>query len=122
LETAVETEVIDFTYVQVTDTDADEVDIVIPGVGDHAAQNERAKRDILSFLLTRDSETDHIASTLEEANSLVERARQAKKDDRYQDALDCHTEAAKLFYQAASLLKDCYGKYKCRNQAKLRAW
>jgi hypothetical protein len=111
-ELPVETEVIDFAYVQVGESDADEVDIIIPGAEANHYEDETPRKDVLSFLIKQDpqNESEQVSVTIEDANKLVEKAREAKKNDNLQEALDCHTEAAKFYFKAASMLKECDGK------------
>jgi hypothetical protein len=121
------TETIDFmdTYVNVCETDADEVDIILaggdPGIANHynpaATDQEQGLRgDILTILLSgplhldADSEDgggggggggETIVTQCEDANRATARAAQAKKDGNLQEALDAHTQAAKLFREVA---------------------
>jgi hypothetical protein len=115
------TETIDFmdTYVNVCETDADEVDIILaggdPGIASNnpAADQEQGLRgDILTILLSGPLHLDAnpedgggggetIVTQCEDANRATARAAQAKKDGNLQEALDAHTQAAKLFREAA---------------------
>jgi hypothetical protein len=116
------TETIDFmdTYVNVCETDADEVDIILaggdPGIAtqqDGANQEQGLRGDILTVLLSgplhsNNPEDDDggeggetIVTKCEDANRATARAAQAKKDGNLQEALDAHTQAAKLFREAA---------------------
>jgi hypothetical protein len=113
------TETIDFmdTYVNVCETDADEVDIILaggdPGIANPnpADQEQGLRGDILTILLSgplhldADHEDDGGGETIvtqcEDANRATARASQAKKDGNLQEALDAHTQAAKLFREAA---------------------
>jgi hypothetical protein len=112
------TETIDFmdTYVNVCETDADEVDIILaggdPGIANHnnpSDQEQGLRGDILTILLSGplhvDEEDDDGGETIvtqcEDANRATARAAQAKKDGNLQEALDAHTQAAKLFREAA---------------------
>jgi hypothetical protein len=117
-EDARKTETIDFmdTYVNVCETDADEVDIILaggdPGIANPnpANQEQGLRGDILTILLSGplhlDADQDDdggetIVTQCEDANRATARASQAKKDGNLQEALDAHTQAAKLFREAA---------------------
>jgi len=115
-----ETEVIDFAYVNVTDED--EVDIWLD---DNLAQYSLAedgenesgvgrRADILTVLLAKhaEGETDQLINTIEQANQVCLKAATAKKEGNLQEALDRHTEAAKLFHEAALVVKERDCKYK----------
>ena len=108
-----ETETIDFTYVNVWETDEDEVDIIIAGCDPTNSQEEVPSRDILSVLLSgnaqQNGESERIVAFSEEANQAAARASQAKKEGNLQEALDAHTAAAKLFQQTALMLKELDG-------------
>jgi hypothetical protein len=111
------TETVDFmdTYVNVCETDADEVDIILaggdPGITNPAHQDANQQQgrrgDILTVLLSgpvRPGEEDGgetIVTQCEDANRAAARAAQAKKEGNLQEALDAHTHAAKLFREAA---------------------
>ena len=122
------TETIDFmdTYVNVYETDADEVDIILaggdPGIANqynpaaNTDQEQGLRGDILTILLSgplhldADADADSedgggggetIVTQCEDANRATARAAQAKKDGNLQEALDAHTQAAKLFREAA---------------------
>lgn len=123
------TETIDFmdTYVNVCETDADEVDIILAGgdpgianINNPAADQEQGLRgDILTILLSgplqlhSDQEDgvdgESIVTQCEDANRATARAAQAKKDGNLQEALDAHTQAAKLFREAAIHIGDGNG-------------
>lgn len=113
-------EIIDFTYVNVQETDADEVDILLAG-GDpgmmsaqHAVSGNSveslAPPNILALFLSGRAGDDEITLKLvnlsEEANDAVQRATKAKQENQLAQALDAHSTAARLFYEAAILLKD----------------
>jgi hypothetical protein len=111
------------TYVNVCETDADEVDIILaggdPGIAcqqQNANQEQGLRGDILTVLLSgplhsanHNQEDDGggggggetIVTKCEDANRATARAAQAKKDGNLQEALDAHTQAAKLFREAA---------------------
>jgi hypothetical protein len=109
------TETIDFmdTYVNVCETDADEVDIILaggdPGIANNDPDQEQGLRgDILTILLSgplhadqEDGGGETIVLQCEDANRATARAAQAKKDGNLQEALDAHTQAARLFREAA---------------------
>lgn len=105
-----ETETIDFTYVNVCETDAEEVDIVIPGVTEGHEDESSSSSDILSFLLSgaihENPESQELVELCEEAYDYMNKALDAKKAGRLQGALDAHTTAAKLFRQAAAGVKE----------------
>jgi hypothetical protein len=108
------TETIDFmdTYVNVCETDADEVDIILaggdPGIATNNPDQEQDIRgDILTILLSGPLHQEDggggetIVTQCEDANRATARAAQAKKDGNLQEALDAHTQAARLFREAA---------------------
>lgn len=112
-----EAEVIDFTYVNVQETDADEVDILLAGgdpgmMGQPALYGsvEQAPSNLLALFLSGRAEDDELTEKLvdlsEQANEASRRAAQAKHDFKLAEALDAHSTAARLFYEAALLLKD----------------
>ena len=128
-----DTEAIDFAYINVTDED--EVDIwldddntpyqyskhnpdSVAAAGDSTLDTTYRRADILTVLIaaTADSTThDDDASSLsaeqliawtEQANDAAARAVTAKKEGNVQEALDRHTAAAKLFHEAAVLVRE----------------
>lgn len=105
----------DHTYVNVWETDADEVDVVLPRTGlsgVHGRQSldelYRDRGDILGVLLS-DVVNSTTVQLLEQANEMVHQASQSKHDGDLSKALDSHTTAAKFFYQAAMEMKNHKG-------------
>lgn len=134
-----DTEAIDYAYINVTDED--EVDIWLDdnntqyynnnnnnyGEGDAAAaaaaSDTRGRADILTLLLqqgdaTSSSDTNNtngaeqLVAWTEQANDAAARAVTAKKEGNLQDALDRHSDAAKLFHEAAVLVRERDGTYR----------
>ena len=114
-------EIIDFTYVNVQETDADEVDILLAGgdpgwVHQHAlssgtlSENAPVPPNILALFLSGRAEDNEVTLKLvdlsEQANEAVQRAAASKQEFKLSEALDAHSTAARLFYEAALLLKD----------------
>jgi hypothetical protein len=114
-------EVIDFfTYVNVQETDADEVDVLLaggdPGMmpaqglsGSSSEQLWIPPNVLTLFLSGRAEDNDSVIKVVdlsEQANEAVKRAAAAKQELKLPEALDAHSTAAKLFYEAALLLKE----------------
>jgi len=124
----------DFTYVNVCETDEDEVDILITGgvngdVAPSARHAEVSRGDILAVLLSgriheeggeyRDDGHDasdvektrstRILALTEKANRLATEAARFKMDGNMQKALDAHVASAKCFRDASLLVKDSNG-------------
>lgn len=114
-------EIIDFTYVNVQETDADEVDILLAGgdpglVQQHSLsagslhEHAPAPPNILALFLSGRAEDNAVTLKLvdlsEQANEAVQRAATAKQEFKLSEALDAHSTAARLFHEAALLLKD----------------
>jgi hypothetical protein len=117
----------DFQYVTVCETDEDEIDIVpaVEGVLDapegEAGYGSTSKvRDTILTLLLRRSSTAHgplsqqqehlhksekVASILEQANSQAELALLTKQKGELHQAIDAHTDAARRYRDAASLVR-----------------
>jgi hypothetical protein len=116
-------ETVDFTYVNVWETDADEVDILLLSSDDPFLSRDDPKGDILTLLLNRvgpeegstvsDSEnsTDFLVSLLERANESGTKAAHAKRRGDLQQALDHHKASAKMFHEAAVLSKQSHGRW-----------
>ena len=131
---------IDFAYINVTDED--EVDIWLDeshsntdrlentsmnfGFPDSANGSHRA--DILAVLLASDfapqatsedenapvlSKCEQLVELTEKANEATAKAGMARKYGNLQNALDRHSDAAKLFHQAALLIRDQDGTLFC---------
>lgn len=111
-------EIIDFTYVNVQETDADEVDILLAGgdpgmapLSGSLSEHLATPPNILALFLSGRAEDSQVTLKLvdlsEQANEAVQRAATAKEEFKLSEALDAHSTAAKLFYEAALLLKDC---------------
>jgi hypothetical protein len=123
------TEIIDFTYVNVFETDADEVDVMMDG-RDPCPEADTMRGDVLAVLLsggTQDQDGESIVvriaydifilsrqfshlslfssnsmqSKCEKANEAAHRASESKRKGDLTTALNAHTEAAKLFREAA---------------------
>jgi hypothetical protein len=101
-------ETIDFTYVNVWETDADEVDILLPHQSNDPGENT-PKGDVLTLLLNRIPDCA-LVQLLEQANQSVTKAARAKQEGELQQALDHHAASAKLFYQAALASKEHHGE------------
>ena len=111
-------EIIDFTYVNVQETDADEVDILLaggdPGMAQHATASIgseiQSPQNTLALFLSGQAEDNEVTLKLvdlsEQANEAVQRAATAKQEFKLSEALDAHSTAARLFYEAAILLKE----------------
>jgi len=113
---------IDFAYINVTDED--EVDIwlddrnhntshsstAVVGEGDHdsndetGANNSRGRTDVLAVLLQQ--QEGRLVEYTENANQAAAQADAAKKVGNLQEALNRHTESARLFHEAAVLVKE----------------
>jgi hypothetical protein len=115
-----EEEVIDFTYVNVWDTDADEVDILLSTETEedddrsdpHPTSDRRGpeRGDILAALISGtpwadDSTAEDFVVLSEQANRAAAQAIQAKRRGNLQEALDAHATAAKLFREAAGRIQ-----------------
>ena len=107
---------IDFAYINVTDED--EVDVWLDDrnttaqyAAEYPEEEEAAqgRTDVLAILLQQEDQGRLVEYT-EKANQAVALADGAKKDGRLQEALDRHTEAAKLFHEAAVLVKEHDGE------------
>jgi len=141
------TETVDFeTYVNVSETDADEVDIILAGGDPGIASNPAAAAtmhdatveqglitgDILTVLLSgpvvvmdqqhgggggdgphdNGQHDESVVTLCQVANLAATRASQAKRNGHLQEALDAHSQAAKLFRQAALLVGNGSGTWK----------
>jgi hypothetical protein len=69
----------------------------------------QGRTDVLAILLQQQDQGRLVEYT-EKANQAMAHADGAKKDGRLQEALDRHTEAAKLFHEAAVLVKEHDGE------------
>ena len=99
------------SYVNVWETDDDEVEIVLPDGGSEDPSNKPIYRgDILSLLLNQ-SVDDSLIVDLERANHFMAGAAQAKQRGQLQQALDQHTAAANIFYQVAVASKEHHGEF-----------
>ena len=114
-------ETIDFTsYVNVWETDADEVDILLPSSNSNDSWNKgqlssSSGGDLLTLLLNRvgpESGDNNMVQLLEQAHQSAQKAAQAKLSGHLQEALDHHAASAKLFHQAALLAKPSHGTRK----------
>lgn len=97
-------EVVDFTqYVNVTETDATEVDVLVnQGVLIGEATNPEPRGDVLALLMSGDAQNGElVVSQCEEANNASHKASNAKKSGDLTSALQNHSLAAKLFRDAA---------------------
>jgi hypothetical protein len=123
-----DTEAIEFAYINVTDED--EVDIWLDDNhpysygGGPATQNtsegessplDGGRADILAVLLRSDMSlasqtTTQLVSWTEQANTAAAAAVTAKRQGHLQEALDRHSDAAKLFHEAAHLVQEHDGK------------
>jgi hypothetical protein len=122
-----EEEVIDFTYVNVWDTDADEVDILLSTETEedddrsdpHPTSDRRGpeRGDILAALISGtpwadDSTAEDFVVLSEQANRAAAQAIQAKRRGNLQEALDAHATAAKLFREAAGRIQGSNGTWR----------
>jgi hypothetical protein len=122
-----DTVAIEFAYINVTDED--EVDIWLDDNHPYSfgAQNtsegessppDGGRADILAVLLRSDvslasqtnSTTTQLVSWTEQANTAAAAAVTAKRQGHLQEALDRHSDAAKLFHEAAHLVQEHDGK------------
>jgi len=97
-------ELVDFTqYVNVTETDATEVDVLVnQGVLIGEATNPEPRGDVLALLMSGDAQNGElVVSQCEEANNASHKAANAKKSGDLTSALQNHSLAAKLFRDAA---------------------
>ena len=115
-----------FTYVNVWETDADEVDILLPSSTNNPLETRANQEtgDILTLLMNRVGSNDNIGESqdedvarlvdlLEQANQTAHMASLAKQEGNLQQALDYHTRTAKIFHQAALLAKPSHGALSC---------
>lgn len=108
-----EPEVIDFTYVNISEGDADyddnddDVGILLEG-GDLDTQPETQRGDILAVLLSglEQGGNDSLLNRTELANEVAAKATEAKKLGDLMAALDCHSQAAKLYRDNAMAIRD----------------
>jgi hypothetical protein len=106
----------DFTYVNVTETDADddEVDILLmEGANislslDQYHSQQHSRGDVLTSLLSgmQPSESDAMMSQTESANDAALKASEAKKQGDLMYALEYHSQAAKLYKDIAVAIRD----------------
>lgn len=110
----IETETIDFTYVNICDED--EIDIVLADeqYDEEDGPSQAHRGDILTILLSGgasdDAHVPKVVEWMEQANQAAAAATDAKKDGNLQTALDSHAASAKLFRNAAAVLKEQNGK------------
>jgi len=102
-----EPEVIDFTYVNVSEDDADDVGIMLER-GDFDIQPETQRGDILAVLLSgmQHHGNDDLLMKTEKANDAATKATESKKVGNLLAALDYHSTAAKLYRENAVAIKD----------------
>lgn len=102
-----EPEIIDFTYVNVSEDDADDVGILLEG-GDLDMQPETQRGDILTVLLSgmQQDGNEAILTRTENANVAATKATQAKKSGDLMAALEYHSQAAKLYRDNAMAIRD----------------
>jgi hypothetical protein len=121
----------DFTYVTVCETDEGDDDVVLGGadeedidgssfVMDAEQRGGRSDRDSILAVLVRHStatsaspsaaatagEGGDFPSVLEHANQMAEAASLAKRQGDLVQAIDCHSESAKLYRDAAALVRN----------------
>lgn len=104
-------ETIEFAYINITDED--EVDVWLDGdtLGNASVHEEQpAKGDILTILLEDRMQKNPLLSQTEPAYQASQDAITAQQNGDLQSALDCHTNAANLFHEAAVLARDRDGK------------
>jgi len=97
----------DFTYVNVTEIDADEDGSLLEGA-DLALPQDQMRGDVLAVLLgeMQQCESTSLLNCTESANDMVLKASEAKKQGDLLSALDHHTQAAKLYKDIAVLIRD----------------
>ena len=101
----------EFTYVNVSEADDDDVDLVLASndMEDEPfmSPNQRQREDILALLLSgpANGKADALVRTTELANQAVLDAAQARKIGNLQMALDAHAAAANLFKDAATVIR-----------------
>eukprot|EP00934_Nitzschia_sp_Nitz4_P001462 Nitzschia sp. Nitz4//scaffold3_size479765//241155//243275//NITZ4_000102-RA/size479765-processed-gene-1.459-mRNA-1//1//CDS//3329550764//1462//frame0 len=100
-------EVIDFTYVNVSEQDADDVGFLTE-VGEIGLQPDDQKGDILSILLSgmHSHDNDVFLEQAESANEAASKAAEAKRKGDLPAALEFHTRAAKLYRENAITIRD----------------
>lgn len=106
-------EIIDFTYVNVSETDADDLGVVLEE-GDFGFQPELPQRgDILNVLLSgmqgHDNET--FLDQAEQASAAAAKAAEAKQEGDLMAALEYHTQAAKLYRDNALAIRERNGMF-----------
>lgn len=96
----------DFTYVNVTEIDADEGDILIEGE-DMGLPQDQARGDVLAVLLggMRENESNSLLNKTEAANEMALKASEAKKQGDIISALEYHTHAARSYKDVAGLIR-----------------
>jgi len=97
----------DFTYVNVTEIDADEDGPLLEG-GDLAISSDQKRGDVLAVLVgeMQQSGGSPLLNDTEYANEMVLKAAEAKKQGDLLSALDHHTQAAKLYKDIALVVRD----------------
>jgi len=97
----------DFTYVNVTEIDADEDGTLLEG-SDLSPPQDEGRGDVLAVLLgeMQQSECTSLLSGTESANEIALKATEAKQQGDLLSALNHHTIAAKLYKDIAVAIRD----------------
>lgn len=105
----------DFTYVNVFETDADEVDVLMDGKVPIPI-DAPARGDVLAVLLSGGTQEEQaggesIVALCEKANEAASNAAEAKRKGDLTSALNAHSEAAKVFRQTAVRAREGDGTF-----------
>jgi len=105
---AAEPDVADFTYVDVCETDEDEVTILLEGLGSHNLQQETHRGDVLAVILSgmQHGENETLVKQTMNANEASMKASEAKKSGDLIDALEYHSQAAKMYRNLGIALRE----------------
>lgn len=114
------TDVIEFAYDYINVIDEDEVDIWLDDHNNTAKysnsindasdpEEDMGRTDILAVLIHQ-QELGRLVEYTESANMVAADAEEAKAQGNLQEALDRHTEAAKLFHEAALIVQERDGE------------
>jgi len=97
----------DFTYVNVTEIDADEEGPLLEGE-DLSLPQDQMRGDVLAVLLSemQHGETSSMLNDTESANKMALKASEAKKEGDLLTALENHTLAAKLYKDIAVAIRN----------------
>jgi len=98
----------DFTYVNVTEIDADEDGLLLEGADLSLQPQDQVRGDVLTVLLgeMQQSECNSLLNGTESANEMALKASEAKQRGDLLSALDHHAQAAKLYKDVAVAIRD----------------